>query len=57
MKEGKTNESMYIGSNRRVGSNIIKLALKDSAEVTALARDLNRIEIHHERLRVIEGMY
>ena len=46
-----------LGATGRVGSNIIKLALKDSAEVTALARDLNRIEIHHERLRVIEGMY
>ena len=44
-----------LGATGRVGSNIIKLALKDSAEVTALARDLNRIEIHHERLRVIEG--
>ena len=48
---------MYIRSNRRVGSNLIKLALKDSAEVTALARDLNRIEIQHERLRFIEGKY
>ena len=39
----------------RVGSNIIKLALKDSAEVTVLARDSSRVEINHERLRVIEG--
>ncbi|PHF10912.1 NAD(P)-dependent oxidoreductase [Bacillus wiedmannii] len=44
-----------LGATGRVGSNIIKLALKDAAEVTALARDLNRIEIQHERLRVIEG--
>ncbi len=44
-----------LGATGRVGSNIIKLALKDTAEVTALARDLNRIEINHERLRVIEG--
>ncbi|MGE6536632.1 NAD(P)-dependent oxidoreductase [Bacillus luti] len=44
-----------LGATGRVGSNLIKLALKDSAEVTALARDLNRIEIQHERLRVIEG--
>ncbi|XKK15331.1 SDR family oxidoreductase [Bacillus sp. CB28A.1] len=44
-----------LGATGRVGSNIINLALKDSAEVTALARDLNRIEIQHERLRVIEG--
>ena len=28
-----------LGATGRVGSNIIKLALKDSAEVTALARD------------------
>ena len=46
---------MYIGSNRASSSNIIKLALKDSAEVTALARDSSRVEINHERLRVIEG--
>lgn len=44
-----------LGATGRVGSNIINLALKDSAEVTALARDFNRIEIQHERLRVIEG--
>ena len=44
-----------LGATGRVGSKIIKLALKDLAEVTALARDLNRIEINHERLRVIEG--
>lgn len=44
-----------LGATGRVGSNIIKLALKDLAEVTALARDVNRMEIHHERLRVIEG--
>lgn len=43
------------GATGRVGSNIIKLALKDSAEVTALVRDLNRMEIEHERLQVIEG--
>ena len=45
---------MYIGATGRVGSNIIKLALKDSAEVT-VARDSSRVEINHERLRVIEG--
>ncbi|MGE7884053.1 NAD(P)-dependent oxidoreductase [Bacillus sp. NPDC094077] len=44
-----------LGATGRVGSNIIKLALKDSAEVTALVRDLNRMEIKHERLQVIEG--
>ncbi len=56
MKEGgKQMKVCILGATGRVGSNIINLALKDSAEVTALARDLNRIEIHHERLRVIEG--
>lgn len=44
-----------LGATGRVGSNIIKLALKDSAEVTALVRDSSRVEINHERLRVIEG--
>ena len=55
MKEGKQMKVCILGATGRVGSNIINLALKDSAEVTALARDLNRIEIQHERLRVIEG--
>lgn len=44
-----------LGATGRVGSKIIKLALKDSAEVTVLVRDLNRMEIEHERLQVIEG--
>ncbi len=48
-------KACILGATGRVGSNIIKLALKDSAEVTALARDSSRVEIHHERLRVIEG--
>lgn len=52
---GKQMKVCILGATGRVGSNIINLALKDSAEVTALARDLNRIEIQHERLRVIEG--
>lgn len=52
---GKQMKVCILGATGRVGSNVIKLALKDSAEVTALARDLNRIEIQHERLRVIEG--
>lgn len=56
MKEGEKQMKVCIlGATGRVGSNIINLALKDSAEVNALARDLNRIEIQHERLRVIEG--
>lgn len=46
---------MYIRATGRVGSAIIKLALKDSAEVTALARDVKRIAIQDERLRMIEG--
>ncbi|WJE72713.1 NAD(P)-dependent oxidoreductase [Bacillus albus] len=44
-----------LGATGRVGSAIIKLALKDSAEVTALARDVKRIAIQDERLRMIEG--
>lgn len=52
---GKQMKVCILGATGRVGSNVIKLAIKDSAEVTALARDLNRIEIQHERLRVIEG--
>ena len=38
-----------LGSNR-ASRFIIKLALKDSAEVTVLARDSSRVEINHERL-------
>ncbi|HDR7893507.1 TPA: NAD(P)H-binding protein, partial [Bacillus toyonensis] len=44
-----------LGATGRVGSEIIKLALKDSSEVTAFVRDLNRMEIEHDRLHVIEG--
>ncbi|HFK1547138.1 NAD(P)H-binding protein [Bacillus albus] len=44
-----------LGATGRVGSAVIKLALKDSAEVTALARDVKRIAIQDERLRMIEG--
>ena len=54
MKEGKQMKVCILGATGRVGSNIIKLALKDSAEVTVLARDSSR-KINHERLRVIEG--
>ncbi|PEX86381.1 NAD(P)-dependent oxidoreductase [Bacillus cereus] len=44
-----------LGATGRVGSNIIKLALKDGAEVTALVRDLNSMQIKHERLQIIKG--
>ncbi len=44
-----------LGATGRVGSEIMKLALKDSSEVTAFVRDLNRMEIEHDRLHVIEG--
>ena len=44
-----------LGATGRVGLNIIKLALKDSVEVTALVRDLDKMTIKHERLQVIEG--
>ncbi|EJS67697.1 NAD(P)-dependent oxidoreductase [Bacillus cereus] len=46
-----------LGATGRVGSNIIKLALKDAAEaeVTALVRDLNSMQIKHERLQIIKG--
>ncbi|MDH4422270.1 MULTISPECIES: NAD(P)-dependent oxidoreductase [Bacillus] len=44
-----------LGATGRVGSNVIKLALKDAAEVTALVRDVDKVEIKHERLQIIEG--
>ncbi|PEW00133.1 hypothetical protein CN425_16680 [Bacillus cereus] len=44
-----------LGATGRVGSSIIKLALKDAAEVTALVRDLNSMQIKHERLQIIKG--
>ncbi|MEC2439435.1 hypothetical protein P9Z33_29465, partial [Bacillus cereus] len=45
-----------LGATGRVGSNIINLALKDSAEVTALGGVLFIIDILHDRLRVIVGI-
>ncbi|MED1555834.1 NAD(P)-dependent oxidoreductase [Bacillus paramycoides] len=44
-----------LGATGRVGSHIMKLALHDSYEVTVLVRDLSKVEIEHERLRIIEG--
>ncbi|MGH0598111.1 NAD(P)-dependent oxidoreductase [Bacillus mycoides] len=44
-----------LGATGRVGSQIMKLALQDSYEVTVLVRDLSKVEIEHERLQVIKG--
>ncbi|PGM96693.1 NAD(P)-dependent oxidoreductase [Bacillus cereus] len=44
-----------LGATGRVGSQIMKLALQDSYEVTVLVRDLSRVETEHERLHVIKG--
>ena len=55
LKREKKMKICILGATGRVGSEIIQLALKDSAEVTALVRNVNRMEINHERLQVIEG--
>ncbi len=55
MRESKQMKVCVLGATGRVGSEIMKLALKDSSEVTAFVRDLNRMEIEHDRLHVIEG--
>ena len=51
----ETNESMYIGSNRSSRFKCNKISVKDAAEVTALVRDVDKVEIKHERLQIIEG--
>lgn len=46
---------LIIGATRGIGLNLLKQALEKGHEVTALVRDPNRLNLHHEKLTVIEG--
>lgn len=46
---------LVLGASGRVGSHLVELALKDQQEVTILVRDPNKIQQHHQQLRVIQG--
>ncbi len=46
---------LVLGASGRVGSHMVELALKDQHEVTILVRDPNKIQQHHQQLRVIQG--
>ncbi|MEK3726677.1 MULTISPECIES: NAD(P)-dependent oxidoreductase [Lysinibacillus] len=46
---------LVLGASGRVGSHLVELALKDQHEVTILVRDPDKIQQHHQQLRVIQG--
>ncbi len=46
---------LVLGASGRVGSHMVELALKDQHEVTILVRDPDKIQQHHQQLRVIQG--
>ena len=46
---------LILGATGRVGSHIVKYALRDGHLVTALARMPEKVQLNHERLTVIQG--
>jgi putative NADH-flavin reductase len=46
---------LVIGATRHTGKEVMQQALAAGHTVTALARDPARIDIQHERLRVVRG--
>ncbi|HWE63798.1 MAG TPA: SDR family oxidoreductase [Chloroflexota bacterium] len=46
---------LVIGATRHTGTQVMQQALAAGHMVTALARDPARIEVQHERLRVVRG--
>ena len=46
---------LVIGATRGIGLNLLEQALEKGHEVTALIRDPNHLDLHHEKLTVIEG--
>lgn len=44
-----------LGSTGRVGSELLKLALHDSHDITVLVRDQNKLAFSHRNLQIIEG--
>jgi putative NADH-flavin reductase len=51
----KTLNLLVIGATRHTGNLVMRQALAAGHSVTALARDPARIDIKHERLRVVRG--
>jgi putative NADH-flavin reductase len=51
----KVRHLLVIGATRHTGNQVMRQALAAGHTVTALARDPARIEIQHERLRVVCG--
>ncbi|MCI0764295.1 SDR family oxidoreductase [Bacillus sp. TL12] len=43
------------GATGRVGSQLMKLALKDSHDVTVLVRNQNKLVVKHNNLHIVEG--
>ncbi|WP_342545258.1 SDR family oxidoreductase [Lysinibacillus sp. FSL W7-1291] len=54
-KEVRSMKILVLGASGRVGSHMVELALKDQHEVTILVRDPDKIQQHHQQLRVIQG--
>ncbi|SIT87843.1 NAD(P)-dependent oxidoreductase [Edaphobacillus lindanitolerans] len=46
---------LILGATGRVGSHIVKYALRDGHLVTVLARMPEKVQLNHERLTVIQG--
>jgi putative NADH-flavin reductase len=46
---------LILGATGKTGRHLVTQALEKGRHVTILARDRSKADIHHERLRVIEG--
>ncbi len=46
---------VVFGATGRTGRPLVEQALRDGYEVTAFVRDSSKLDIQHERLRIIEG--
>lgn len=46
---------LVLGATGRVGSHIVKYALQDGHQVTALVRTPEKIDTQHDRLTIIQG--
>ena len=46
---------LILGSTGATGQQLVTQSLKQNYEVTALARDPSRLNLHHEKFRVVKG--
>ena len=46
---------LILGSTGGTGQHLVTQSLKQNHEVTALARDPSKLNLHHEKLTVIKG--